>query len=64
MANTPKLNHTQSEVVVEQYQAGDAVSYIAIRHGISAATVRSIVRRAGVTLRPVGRPRNKVATSQ
>ncbi len=63
MANTPKLSHTESEAVVEAYQAGAPVHKIADDHGVSAATVRSTVRRAGVTLRPVGRPR-KVAASQ
>lgn len=63
MSNTPKLSHDAIESVVELYQSGAPVRVIAESHGVSAATVRSTVRRAGVTLRPVGRPRNKAVSA-
>lgn len=57
MANTPKLTTKQAEKVVQEYVAGTAVASICARYDISASTVRATVRRAGVELRPVGRPR-------
>lgn len=56
MAPPPKLNANEEEALVEDYENGASVDSLCKRFGISAGTVRNIVRRHGGELRPVGRP--------
>ena len=57
MAAPRKLAPAKEAQVVEAYTAGKTLTEITSTFGISAGTVRSIAARAGVTLRPVGRPK-------
>jgi hypothetical protein len=41
--------------VATEYQAGDSLRVIGLRHGISHCTVRTLLLEADVTLRPQGR---------
>lgn len=59
MAAKRKLTQQQEEDVVASYEAGNRVASIAETHGVTVSTVRAVVKRAGLALRPVGRPRAK-----
>lgn len=61
MAAPRKLTPAKEAKVVEAYQRGDNLTDIADKFGISAGTIRSVARRAGLELRPVGRPKTKTA---
>lgn len=61
MAAPRKLTPAKEAKVVEAYKRGDTLSAIAEKFDISAGTIRTVVRRAGVELRPVGRPKTKTA---
>lgn len=61
MAAPRKLTPAKEAKVVEAYENGDSLVVIADKFGISAGTIRTVVRRAGVDLRPVGRPKFKTA---
>ena len=57
MAAPRKLTPAKEAQVVKAYAAGKTLSEITEKFGVSAGTVRSIAARAGVALRPVGRPK-------
>lgn len=57
MAAPRKLTPHKEGLVVKAYVAGKPLSVISEKYGISAGTIRTIAARAGVTLRPVGRPK-------
>ncbi len=53
-----KLTPSKEARVAEDYKAGTPIRQITATHGVSAGTVRAIAKRAGLPLRPVGRPAN------
>lgn len=57
MAAPRKLTPAKEKQVATAYQAGKSLAAISVRFGISAGTIRAVVTRAGLTLRPVGRPK-------
>lgn len=61
MAAPRKLTPAKEAKVVQAYQNGDSLAVIADKFDISAGTIRTVVRRSGVELRPVGRPKTKTA---
>ena len=61
MAAPRKLTPSQEQRLVIGYERGDSLKSLADEYLVSAGTIRSIVKRHGGTLRPVGRP--KVLTS-
>lgn len=58
MAAPRKLDAKTETKVVKAYVAGDSLATIRENFDISAGTIRTIVKRAGVELRPVGRPKS------
>jgi DNA-binding NarL/FixJ family response regulator len=49
------------EEVIRLYQAGRSVDWIAERLDVSSSTVRRTLVRAGVPIRPRGRPRRSAS---
>jgi DNA-directed RNA polymerase specialized sigma24 family protein len=61
MAAPRKLTPAKEAKVVDAYVRGDNLGVISEKFSVSPGTIRTIVRRAGVELRPVGRPKSKTA---
>lgn len=59
MAAPRKLTPAQEKQVAKAYERGDSLKTISEKFEISAGTIRSVASRAGLTLRPVGRPKTK-----
>lgn len=59
MAAPRKTNPATDKKVAKAYAKGDSVASISEAFGLSAGTIRDIVRRTGGELRPVGRPKTK-----
>lgn len=57
MAAHRKLTPGQEANVAESYAAGASLAEIKGAFGISSGTIRAVVVRNGVPLRPVGRPK-------
>lgn len=57
MAAPRKLDAKTEAKVVKAYVKGDSLNDIKETFGISAGTIRAVVKRADVPLRPVGRPK-------
>lgn len=60
MAAPRKLDAKAEARLVKAYQKGTSLANLRDEFGVSAGTIRSVVVRAGVELRPVGRPKTKV----
>lgn len=52
----PKLSSGQIQEIVRRYEAGDSASVICRDFGVCDWTVRAAIRRAGVSMRLLGRP--------
>lgn len=52
-------NKASLNAIARRYAEGEPSRDIAARYDIDVATVREIARRAGVPVRPVGRPRSR-----
>lgn len=61
MAAPRKLTPAKEAKVAQAYAAGSPLGVIAEKFDISAGTIRTVARRAGLELRPVGRPKSKTA---
>ncbi len=61
MAAPRKLTPAKEAQVAQAYEKSHTLSSITERWGVSAGTIRTIAARAGLPLRPVGRPKTKVA---
>jgi transposase len=59
MAAPRKTDAKVDKQVAKAYAKGDSVASIGETFGLSAGTIRDIVKRTGGTLRPVGRPKTK-----
>lgn len=59
MAAPRKTNAKVDKQVATAYAKGTPVAAISEKFGLSAGTIRDIVKRTGGTLRPVGRPKSK-----
>ncbi len=59
MAAPRKTNAKVDKQVASAYAKGTPVAQLTERFGLSAGTIREIVKRTGGTLRPVGRPKTK-----
>lgn len=49
-------HHESLQYIARRYAEGETVKALSERYDIDASTVRSIARRHGVPIRPVGRP--------
>jgi DNA-binding NarL/FixJ family response regulator len=49
-----RIDHAERAEVVRLYQAGSSLAQVAEHLGMSENTVQQVLKRAGVTTRPVG----------
>jgi hypothetical protein len=55
-SDSPLLKDKQIAKIVEHYQAGVPSPELGQSYGVDSSTIRNVLRRAGVTLRPRGKP--------